>query len=56
MSIEPHLLLMVFLPTIGFSAGISQEPHMLRKNWGQILILAWPGVAISFLIIALCAK
>lgn len=27
----------------GFSAGINQEPHLLRKNWQQILILAWPG-------------
>ncbi|GBF87432.1 hypothetical protein Rsub_00143 [Raphidocelis subcapitata] len=56
MHMEPHLLLMIFLPTIGFSAGIGQEPHLLRKNWGQILILAWPGVAISFVIIALCGR
>jgi hypothetical protein len=35
-SIDPHLLLLIFLPTIGFSAGIGQEPHLLRKNWGQV--------------------
>ncbi|KAF6265731.1 Sodium/hydrogen exchanger family-domain-containing protein [Scenedesmus sp. NREL 46B-D3] len=56
MDIDPHLLLLIFLPTIGFSAAIGQEPHLLRKNWGQILILAWPGVVINFLLIALCAK
>jgi hypothetical protein len=33
---EPHLLLLIFLPIIGFSAAISQEPHMLRKSWGQV--------------------
>jgi hypothetical protein len=33
---DPHLLLLIFLPIIGFSAAISQEPHMLRKSWGQV--------------------
>jgi hypothetical protein len=33
---EPHLLLLIFLPIIGFSAAIAQEPHMLRKSWGQV--------------------
>lgn len=33
---DPHLLLLVFLPTIAFSAGINQEPHMLRKSWLQV--------------------
>jgi NhaP-type Na+/H+ or K+/H+ antiporter len=55
MNIDPHLLLLVFLPTIGFSAGINQEPHLLRKNWGQILILAGPGVIIKCGLIAICA-
>eukprot|EP00878_Enallax_costatus_P037337 GHUV01042162.1.p1 GENE.GHUV01042162.1~~GHUV01042162.1.p1 ORF type:complete len:355 (+),score=100.67 GHUV01042162.1:663-1727(+) len=56
LSMEPHLLLLVFLPIIGFSAAIGQEPHMLRKSWVQIMVLAWPGVVIQFLLIALCAK
>jgi hypothetical protein len=34
--IDPHLLLLIFLPTIGFSAALSQEPHLLRRNWGQV--------------------
>jgi hypothetical protein len=33
---EPHLLLLIFLPIIGFSAAVGQEPHMLRKSWGQV--------------------
>ncbi|KIY91380.1 Sodium/hydrogen exchanger 8 [Monoraphidium neglectum] len=53
---EPHLLLLIFLPIIGFSAAVSQEPHQLRKSWGQIMVLAWPGVVIQFLLIALCGK
>lgn len=34
-NIDPHLLLLIFLPTIGFSAALNQEPHLLRRNWGQ---------------------
>ncbi|KAF8058312.1 NHX8 [Scenedesmus sp. PABB004] len=56
LSMEPHLLLLIFLPVIGFSAAIGQEPHMLRKSWLQIMLLAWPGVVIQFLLIALAAK
>lgn len=56
MAIDPHLLLLIFLPTIGFSAALGQEPHLLRRNWGQILILAWPGVVVTFLLIAVCAR
>lgn len=56
LSMEPHLLLLVFLPIIGFSAAIAQEPHMLRKSWVQIMVLAWPGVVVQFLLIGLCAK
>lgn len=37
-SIDPHLLLLIFLPTIGFSAALSQEPHLLRRNWGQVRV------------------
>jgi hypothetical protein len=47
---EPHLLLLVFLPIIGFSAAIAQEPHMLRKSWVQVGVschavdfLGWTG-------------
>lgn len=35
-AIDPHLLLLIFLPTIGFSAALGQEPHLLRRNWGQV--------------------
>ncbi|KAF6258311.1 Cation/H+ exchanger [Scenedesmus sp. NREL 46B-D3] len=56
MNIDPHVLLLVFLPAIGFAAAIGQQPHLLRKNWGQVLILAWPGVVVNLLLIALCAK
>ena len=53
---DPHLLLLVFLPTIAFSAGIAQDPHTLRKSWLQIMLLAWPGVVLCFVLIAVCAK
>lgn len=56
MGIDPHVLLLIFLPTIAFSAALSQEPHLLRRNWGQILILAWPGVVVTFILIGVCAR
>lgn len=53
---DPHVLLLIFLPAIGFSAAVAQEPHQLRRSWGQVALLAWPGVVVQFLLIALCAK
>jgi hypothetical protein len=43
MGIDPHLLLLIFLPTIGFSAALGQEPHLLRRNWGQVKLCACEG-------------
>jgi hypothetical protein len=34
--IDPHVLLLIFLPVIGFAPALEQEPHLLRKNWGQV--------------------
>jgi hypothetical protein len=39
--IDPHLLLLIFLPTIGFSAALNQQPHLLRRNWGQVRVTPW---------------
>lgn len=35
-NIDPHVLLLIFLPTIGFAPALEQEPHLLRKNWAQV--------------------
>lgn len=45
----PNLLLQVFLPIIGFSAAMGQEPHHLRKSWAQVrgegdgMMARWDG-------------
>lgn len=44
------------LPPPGFSSSIGLEPHMLRRNWAQILLLAWPGVVVYLLLVAVGAK
>jgi hypothetical protein len=44
---EPHLLLLIFLPIIGFSAAVGQEPHMLRKSWGQVRVLGSESQQVS---------
>jgi hypothetical protein len=48
---EPHLLLLIFLPIIGFSAAVGQEPHMLRKSWGQVRAgwLLWHGSGLMWI-------
>ncbi|MCL7028425.1 hypothetical protein MKW94_017369 [Papaver nudicaule] len=46
-SINPDLLLAVFLPGLLFEGSFSMEVHQVKKCIGQMLILAGPGVLIS---------
>lgn len=34
-NIDPNILMLIFLPTLAFSTSLNQEPHLLRRNWGQ---------------------
>jgi len=43
-------------PPRGHSTGIGQAPHLLRRNWASILLLAFPGTLINFGLIGVCAK
>ncbi|KAI3951869.1 hypothetical protein MKW92_021475 [Papaver armeniacum] len=46
-SINPDLLLAVFLPALLFEGAFLMEVHQIKKCIGQMLILAGPGVLIS---------
>jgi NhaP-type Na+/H+ or K+/H+ antiporter len=44
---EPHLILLLFLPTIIFQSAFSMEPHLFTRMFAQIAILAVPGLLLS---------
>ncbi|KAI3954801.1 hypothetical protein MKW98_002907 [Papaver atlanticum] len=46
-SINPDLLLAVFLPALLFEGAFLMEVHQIKKCIGQMLLLAGPGVLIS---------
>ncbi|CAI0385036.1 unnamed protein product [Linum tenue] len=46
-SIDPDLLLAVFLPALLFESSFSMELHQIKRCMAQMLILAGPGVLIS---------
>eukprot|EP01025_Chloroclados_australasicus_P012281 TRINITY_DN1564_c0_g1_i3.p1 TRINITY_DN1564_c0_g1~~TRINITY_DN1564_c0_g1_i3.p1 ORF type:complete len:1205 (-),score=166.96 TRINITY_DN1564_c0_g1_i3:3217-6714(-) len=51
----PELFLLIFLPPIILASGISMDWHILKRNIGQVLLLATVGVVISAGLIALVA-
>ncbi|XVF85519.1 hypothetical protein PTKIN_Ptkin17bG0123900 [Pterospermum kingtungense] len=46
-SINPDLLLAVFLPALLFESAFSMEVHQIKRCMAQMLLLAGPGVLIS---------
>ncbi|XVE85547.1 hypothetical protein DITRI_Ditri17bG0099000 [Diplodiscus trichospermus] len=46
-SIDPDLLLAVFLPALLFESAFSMEVHQIKRCMAQMLLLAGPGVLIS---------
>ncbi|XWS22922.1 hypothetical protein CRYUN_Cryun29cG0077300 [Craigia yunnanensis] len=46
-SIDPDLLLAVFLPALLFESAFAMEVHQIKRCMGQMLLLAGPGVLIS---------
>jgi len=52
-SIDPHLILYLFLPTLIFESAYSMEPHLFFRTAPQIVVLAIAGLIISMLLSAL---
>eukprot|EP00756_Hemistasia_phaeocysticola_P026000 Hpha_TRINITY_DN16036_c3_g11::TRINITY_DN16036_c3_g11_i1::g.120682::m.120682 len=46
-SMDPHLVLHVFLPPLLFESAFNMESFVLKKCMGQALLLAFPGVLIA---------
>jgi NhaP-type Na+/H+ or K+/H+ antiporter len=47
MNINPHGILMIFIPTIIFESAFNSDGFVFRKELNQILILAGPGVVVG---------
>eukprot|EP00210_Caulerpa_lentillifera_P006651 g6354.t1 len=54
--IQPELLLLVFLPALIFSSAFSLDFHITKRSFGQVLILAGPGVVIGTVLTALFVR
>ncbi len=55
-NIDPHLLLTIFLPALIFESAFSTSYHIVRREIGQAMLLAGPGVLISMCLTAVVAK
>jgi NhaP-type Na+/H+ or K+/H+ antiporter len=54
-SVDPHLILLLFLPTLIFESAFAMETHLFKRMLGQIIILAVPGLLICTALTALLA-
>ena len=54
--IDPHGILMVFLPTLLFESAMSVDWYVFKKSFPNILLLAGPGVFVSIMLIGVCLK
>ncbi|HOZ15542.1 MAG TPA: cation:proton antiporter [Tenuifilaceae bacterium] len=52
-SIDPHLILYLFLPTLIFEAAYALHLHTFKKSLVNSLILAIPGIVVAMIITAL---
>ena len=51
--IEPHIMLIIFIPALVFESAYNTDSYVLYKSKWQILMLAGPGVLMSAFGIAL---
>lgn len=54
--INPHGILMIFLPVLIFESGFNADWHIFKKQFGQTFILAFPCVFFGSLFIMLSIK
>lgn len=45
--IDPHLILLLFLPTLIFESAFAMETHLFSRMFSQIAILAVPGLILT---------
>lgn len=55
-SMDPHLMLFVFLPPLLFESAFNIKWHVFKKTAGAAMLLATSGVVLASLFTALCVK
>ena len=55
-SIDPHLMLFIFLPTLLFESAFVMDVHTFRKTIGQAVVLAGPGLLLCSFLTSLMAR
>ncbi|MBN4080685.1 cation:proton antiporter, partial [Beggiatoa alba] len=45
--IDPHLVLLIFLPILIFDSAFAMETHLFRRMFTQIALLAVPGLIVA---------
>ncbi len=55
-SIDPHLILWLFLPTLIFESAFALEVHLFRRIFSQIALLAVPGLIVATVLTAVLVK
>ena len=55
-SIDPHLILWLFLPTLIFESAFALEVHLFRRIFSQIALLAVPGLIVATTLTAVLVK
>ena len=53
--IDPHLILLLFLPTLIFESAFAMETHLFKRMFSQIAILAVPGLILTTALTAILA-
>ncbi len=53
--IDPHLILLLFLPTLIFESAFAMETHLFKRMFSQIAILAVPGLIVTTSLTAVLA-
>jgi NhaP-type Na+/H+ or K+/H+ antiporter len=46
-TIDPHLILLLFLPTLIFESAFGMESHLFKRMFSQIAVLAIPGLLVT---------
>ena len=54
--LNPHMILLIFIPVLIFESAFNCEWHVFRKSLINILTLAGPGVLWGAILIAVCFK
>lgn len=53
MEIDPHAILLIFIPILVFEAAYNTDLYFFKKEFYQVLLLAGPGVAIGAIMLAI---